>query len=116
MGPFYAPINPPKRVRFTRLSPEFEPQEAWYIYAALGIHNLGDIAAALALEGDPAQLRGCVIEMRPDPLDTSVKPRIHLIPDGFWSHTYFYNAKFVFPDLRKSAKLPCFRGDNRWFR
>ena len=62
--------------------------DGWYIYAATGINNLGDISCALARDGDIKQLRGCVIEMRPDALDPSLKPRVHLIPDGAWSHTY----------------------------
>ncbi len=60
----------------------------WYIFKAHGINNLGDIACALALEGDIGQRRGCVIELRPDPTDLSLKPRIHLIPDGEWTQAF----------------------------
>lgn len=60
----------------------------WYISRANGINNLGDIAGGLAQDGDPERMQGCIIEMRPDPLDLTVKPRIHLIPDGIWSRTY----------------------------
>lgn len=62
--------------------------EGWYIYAATGINNWGDICGALALASDPAQLRGFVLELRADPLDPAPVPRLHLIPDEAWAHTY----------------------------
>lgn len=66
----------------------FGVPDGWYISRAHGINNLGDIAGSLDLYGDPDRTRGCVIELEPDPLDSSVKPRLHLIPDNGWSRTY----------------------------
>jgi len=62
----------------------------WYILGALAINNWGEIAGALVKKGDPDQLRGCVIEMRPAPIvaGQSLSPRLHLLPDSQWSHTY----------------------------
>ncbi len=67
---------------------EFGVPAGWYIQKALAINNLGDIAGCLVRYDDFEQSRGCVIELHPDPLDLSVKPRIHLIPDSTWSQTY----------------------------
>lgn len=86
--PFYLDTNTGDTVATNLNDVEFEAgfgvPAGWYVYAALGINNLGDIAGALALDADPEQLRGCVIEMRPNPLDLSIKPRIHLLPDSSW--------------------------------
>lgn len=69
--------------------PMFAIPDDWYILAALDINDLGEIAGALVEKGDPDQLRGCVIEMRPAPIaGESERPRLHLLPDGKWSHTY----------------------------
>lgn len=70
------------------LDPAHGVPTGWYIYAATGINKWGDISGALALESNPAVLRGFVLELRPDPTDLTLKPRMHLIPDGFWDHTY----------------------------
>ena len=61
-------------------------EDEWYIDAAMGINNRGDIAVALAKVGDSAILRGCVVELRPE--DSSL-PRLHLIPDeDIGTHKY----------------------------
>jgi hypothetical protein len=74
---------------------EFPIPPGWYIDAALGINNLGDISCALALDGDPEQFRGGVIVLRPGlPGNQVSNPQMHLLPDGApdgaWSgfHTY----------------------------
>lgn len=63
----------------------FSIPPGWYIDAATGINNLGDISCALAKVGDPEQLRGGVIVLRPE---VAGPPQIHLMNDGAWSHTY----------------------------
>ena len=70
------------------LDPNYDVPDGWYIYAATGINNWSDISGALALSSDPDQLRGFVLEMVPDPTDASVLPRLHLLPDEAWTHTY----------------------------
>ncbi len=65
-----------------------DEEGVWYINTATDINNMGDISCSLGLVGNSDRLRGAVIEMRPDPADPSLKPRIHLIPDEAWSHTY----------------------------
>ncbi len=66
------------------LDPDFDVPAGWYVYAATDINDWGDVSGALARLDDPAQLRGFVLELRPENGD----PRLHLIPDGDWSHTY----------------------------
>ena len=60
----------------------------WYVLAALGINAHGDIALALALESDPDVVRGGVLQLRPDVNDLSLLPRVLLLPDEAWTHTY----------------------------
>ena len=64
------------------------PEGGWYIFAALGINDLGDIVGSLALPGLPNMRRGFVLELRPDLLGTTQMPRLHVIPDAAWSRTY----------------------------
>jgi len=64
------------------------PAGGWFFFAALGINDLGDIVGALSLPGQPDTRRGFILELRPDPLDTTLKPRLHLVPDGAWSRSY----------------------------
>ena len=71
------------------LDPNWQVPQGWYIFAALGINDLGDIVGALARLGEPNTRRGFVLELRPNPLDTTVTPRLHLIPENpAWSQTY----------------------------
>ena len=48
---------------------EFGVPAGWYIQKARGINNLGDIAGCLVRYDDFKRIQGCVIELRPDPLD-----------------------------------------------
>ena len=63
----------------------FDVPDGWYIYAATDINNRGDISGALATSDGAEQLRGFVLELRPD---DGVLPRLHTIPDEAWTRTY----------------------------
>lgn len=101
--PFYFDINSGNTVA-TNLNglefdpgpdPEGQPQsdyripEGWYIDSAWDINRWGQIAGAIGKLDDPEYIRGCVIELYPDPADPLALPRLHLIPEPEeWTHTY----------------------------
>lgn len=91
--PFYLDINSDDTVATNLNDLEYDQDygipAGWHIGAATGINNLGDISAALENDNDPDQLRGCVIQLRPDSSDLTLLPRLNEIPeDPAWGHTY----------------------------
>jgi hypothetical protein len=72
------------------LDPDWDVPAGWQIYTAYGINNLGDIVGSLALISDLSRRRGYILEQRPDPLGSTLLPRLHLVPDDVSNDTYAY--------------------------